>query len=83
LLSGGRDEPVLAVFTDREAAEQYWDENFPKGKLALFPDEESFARALRLVREFIALVAFDPYRVGKRMKTIPVDEMLRQLPDTP
>jgi len=75
--------PTLAVFTNSEGAEQYRDENFPKRKVALLPDEESFAKALKPVREFIALIAFDPYRVGKRMKTIPIDEMLRQLPDTP
>jgi hypothetical protein len=73
--------PVLAVFTNREAAEQYRDGNSPKSKVALLPDEESFAKALKVVRERIALVAFDPYRVGKRMKTVPVDEMLRQLPN--
>jgi len=72
---------ALAVFTDREAAEQYRDEYFPKGKVVQIPDEESFAKSLTIIRDLIALVAFDPYSIGKRMMTVPVDEMLRQLPD--
>jgi hypothetical protein len=75
--------PVLAVFTDRETVEQYRHENCLKGKVALFADEESFSKALKLVRERVALVAFDPHRAGKQRKTIPIDEMLRQLPDKP
>jgi hypothetical protein len=75
--------PALAVFTDPVAAEHYRDEYVPNGKVASLPDEESFARALKLVRERIALVAFDPDRAARRVKTIPVDEMLRQLPHAP
>jgi hypothetical protein len=60
----------------------YRDGNFSNGKVAVLSDAESFAKAPKLVRELVALVAFDPDRVGKPMKTIPVDELLRQLRDT-
>ena len=75
---------VFPVFTDRKAAERYRDENYcRKGKVNLLPDEESFARALRSIKELVALVAFDASRIDKREQTIPVDEVLRQLPDIP
>jgi hypothetical protein len=75
--------PALAVFTERELAEQYRDQNLPKGKVSPLPDEESFARVLKIIRELIAVVVFDLGSGGKRMKMIPVDEMLRMLPDAP
>jgi len=79
-MDGDRRMKALAVFTDKEAANQYREEHCPEAKLGQLPNETAFAKALATIRNLVSEIAFDPYRVGKRMQTISMEEMLRQLP---
>lgn len=79
-VDGEERSKAFAVFTDWEAAHQYRDEHFQSAKVGRIPDEDSFAKAVVFLKGFVSVVAFDPYRVGKRTQTVTVEEMLQQLP---
>lgn len=84
VLIDGKEGPlrvrVFPVFADKQAAEHYRKEKFPESKVVFISNEEGFVKTLNLIKEYAALVVFDPsLSRNKKAETIPVDEMLRQL----
>ena len=70
---------ALPVFTDKEAAEDFRDQQFPGWSLGAFPDEAALARLLAALRDKVFLVAFDPYQMATRPATIPLNVLLKQM----
>lgn len=71
---------ALAVFTDQAGAEDYRDKNCPGFMLVPSPDEEAFAGILVIAtRAGITHVAFDPWKLGKGVQSVTIDELLKSM----
>src|SRR5437870_5069537 len=70
---------ALAVFTDEEAAVDFRDKHYQGWSMGEIPDEAFFSRLLTALRTKVFLVAFDPYRMGRRTATIPLNVLLEQM----
>jgi Protein of unknown function (DUF2750) len=70
---------ALAVFTDEEGAVDFRDEHYNGWSMGQIPDEAFLTRLLTTLQEKVFLVAFDPYRMGTRSATIPLNVLLEQM----
>ena len=80
LVNGDAKTKGVAVFTDRDGAEEFRDKYHPSFSIAPLSNETAFANLLTILKNVVTEVVFDPYRIGKRTQTITVTEMLAQLP---
>src|SRR2546425_273227 len=79
-LENGADKAKgVAIFTDKEGAEEFRDQYHPSFFVGTLPDEPALARLLNALKRTVAEVVFDPYRIRKRTQTITLAEMLEQL----
>jgi len=80
LVNGAARAKGVAVFTDKEGAEEFRDKYHQSFGIAPLFDETAFANLLTVLRRTVSEVVFDPYLIGKRTQTITVAKMLEQLP---
>ena len=80
LTNGAAKAKGLAVFTDKEGAEEFRDRYHGNFIVETLSDEAAFARLLTALESIVSEVVFYPYVVGKHAQTITVAEMLEQLP---
>lgn len=80
LMNGNQKAKGVAIFTDREGAEEFRDRYHKSFGIIPLPDEQHLANLLAVLKSLISEVVFDPYQIGKRTQTITVAEMLVQLP---
>ena len=83
LLNGEAKEQGVAVFTDLDGAREFRDGHHRGAKIGTLPDEVALADVLiKMKKKYpdISEVVFDPYRIGKRIQSITLSEMLAQLP---
>jgi hypothetical protein len=69
---------AIALFTDRPGAEQFRDENAPEYQIFEIPDSNVRNIVLNAAKKVAILAALDPYRLGKGVRTIYIDEFIRQ-----
>ena len=69
----------LGLFTDEEGAVDFRDEHYPGWPMGAVPDEKYLATLLMAIRDKVTMVAFDPYKMGNRTTTIPLNVLLEQL----
>jgi hypothetical protein len=70
---------AVAVFTDRLEAEQFRNETYPDLQLFEIAAVADFRAFLAVMQASADWVAFDPWRVGKGVHSIRIDELLKQL----
>ena len=70
----------VPIFTDREGAEEFRDRYHPAYKVGQLQDDTALAKLLKyLKRHDVTIVAFDPYKIGKRTQSVSIDEVLEGL----
>ena len=70
---------AAAVFTDQDGAEQFRDENAAQHQVFPISSAEEFRVVLAMLRARFSLVAFDPYRAGKKVSAVPIDDLIHAL----
>jgi hypothetical protein len=80
-LTSQNHPPALAVFTDKDGAEPFRDDDVSTYQVFSLDGRIGFAQLLRGLPPGIGFVAFDPYRIGKKAQTGSVEDVLRGLLD--
>jgi hypothetical protein len=74
------DRRGLALFTDRDAAEQFRDQHAPHHRVFSIGSAETLVVILSSMKKLTTNVVIDPLRVGLFAKFVPIDALLRWLP---
>lgn len=71
------DAPTaVAIFTDREAAEQFRDEKASGYDVFAITEPQDLVKILAAIKPTAPVVVFDPYRLGKPARIAPIDEVI-------
>jgi hypothetical protein len=73
----GDDEKALAIFTDKEGAEEFRDNHCPGHQLFPIPDIGVLTGVLLFARSGASHMAFDPWRAGKKFEALRIDDLFR------